>query len=247
MTTATRVRPSSPRDVANRLEAAPRLAASDWDRFAGYGVLGIGFGSGQILAMRRFTASSIGSAFSSVWRRDAAGRWSFYVDAEPDLTCGRYFGTAGAVMRAEIDVTWQGHTSFSVQVPAAGLAWAIHLVPTLGTRALGAVRRRLPPRIRRHPAVRRAVAAAASHVLQVDNLAMAGRAPSGHRFELDADRFWIVDASSAREHGAHLGPPTVLRAPVRLGDFTIPAWGIFTTGDALFEKKAQPDQQEVSR
>lgn len=235
MNTTAGTRDAAPRDAAGRLEAAPRLAPGSWERFAGYGVLGITFASGQILALRRFTASSIGPAFSSVWRRDAAGRWSFYVDAEPDLTCARYFGAAGDVIRADIVMSWHGPTSFSVQVPEAGLAWAVHLVPTLGARALGAVRRGLPPSLRRHPGVRRTVAAAARRMLRVDHLAVAGRTPSGHWFELDAHRFWIVDASSARDHGTHLGPPVVLRTPVRLGDFSIPAWGIFTIGDASFE------------
>lgn len=41
--------------------------------------------------LRRWTASSVGEGFSSVWHRDPAGRWTFY-ESVTDVVCGRYFG-----------------------------------------------------------------------------------------------------------------------------------------------------------
>lgn len=230
--------PPTPRDAATLVEGAPRLPPGDGDRFVGYGVLGVAFASGHVLAMRRMAASSIGPAFTSVWHRDGAGRWSFYVDAEPDQTCARYFGVSAEAVRDDgIRVAWHGPTSFSVRVPAPGIAWAVHLAPSLGARALGALRRRLPAPLRRRPAVQRTMAAATGRLLGLRDLAVAGVAPNGDRFRLDAHRFWSVDASTARCRGEHLGPPVVLREAVRLGDFRVPAWGVFTVGDAFFERE----------
>jgi hypothetical protein len=232
---------ATPRAAATAIEAAPRLPASEWDRFTGYGVLGVGFASGHTLALRRIPASSIGPAFTTVWHRDDVGRWTFYVDGQPELTCTRYFGPAGQVRREDvIALAWHGATSFTVRVPGPGIAWAVHLAPAPGARALGALRRQLPESIRRRAGVQRAMAAAASRLLRLDSLTVSGRAPSGHGFRLDTHEFWVVDATTARCGGQHLGPPITQRTRVGLGDFFIPAWGVFTTGDAFFE----PDSRE---
>jgi hypothetical protein len=186
--------------------------------------------------LRRIPASSVGPAFTTVWHRNEVGRWTFYVDGQPELTCARYFGPAGQVRREDvIALSWHGATSFTVRVPGPGIAWAVHLAPTLGARALGALRRQLPESIRRRAGVQRTMAAAASRLLRLDSLTVSGRAPSGHGFRLDTHEFWVVDATTARCGGQHLGPPITLRNQVRLGDFSIPAWGVFTTGDAFFE------------
>jgi hypothetical protein len=42
--------------------------------FTGYGVMSLPFASGHVLALRRFPASYIGPAYTSVWHRDPAGR-----------------------------------------------------------------------------------------------------------------------------------------------------------------------------
>jgi hypothetical protein len=233
-----------PRAAAERLEQAPRLPPGVGERFTGWGVLGIGFASGHLLALRRMTASSIGPAFTSVWHRDPRGRWTFYADVDPDLACARYFlgagadaghrGVAGTAVRDDILVRWHGPTSFSVRVPGPRLAWAVHLGPTPGIRALESLAAGLPAALRRRQSVRRLLALAAARVLRLGGLAVTGRTPAGGAFELVPRRFWLVDASSARLGGAHLGPPIVLRRQHELGDFRIPAWGVFTTGEAVF-------------
>lgn len=225
---------ATPRDAAARLESAPRLPGGDRERFSGYGVLGVGFASGHMLAMQRVVASSIGPAFTAVWHRDPSGHWTFYVDGQPELTWVRHFSPAGRVVRDDgIRIVWHGPTSFSVRVPLPGIAWAVHLMPTFGARALGALQRRLPAALRRG-GVHRGMAAAAGRLLGLGDLTLSGTAPSGRPFELDAHQFWVVDASTARCRSVHLGPPVRLHRAVRLGDFTIPVWGVYTTGDAFF-------------
>jgi hypothetical protein len=226
----------TPRSAADELEGAPRLPTGDGERYTGYGVLGVGFASGHVLAMRRMTASSVGPAFTTVWHREPSGRWTFYGDADPDQTCARYFGPAGRAVRDDgIRVTWRGPTSFSVVVPTAGIAWAVHLAPTFRGRAMAALRRGIPASVRRRPDVQRTMALAGARLLGVAHLASEGATPSGNRFRLDAHQFWLVDASTARCRGDHLGPLVSLSEAVRVGDFRIPAWGVFTTGDAFFE------------
>jgi hypothetical protein len=69
---------TAPGVQAAETERHVRLPAGAGERFTGYGVMGLPFASGQVLAMRRFPASSIGPAHTSVWHRDPAGRWDFW-------------------------------------------------------------------------------------------------------------------------------------------------------------------------
>ncbi|HYS82129.1 MAG TPA: hypothetical protein VEM76_15575, partial [Anaeromyxobacteraceae bacterium] len=107
----------SPRDLALGAEAAPRLPEGAGERFSGYGIMGLPFRSGHVLALRRFPASSIGPAYSSVWHRAPTGQWTFYQDVTPDLACPRYFGPALArTLQRPIDVKWMSPTRLSVRV-----------------------------------------------------------------------------------------------------------------------------------
>src|SRR3990172_1211308 len=97
-----------PRDCAERIERAPELPRGDGERFGGYGVMGAPFCSGHVLAMRRFTASSVGAGYTSVWHRDPGGAWTFYADVDPLEACTRYFvgggsGVDGRDARAQRD------------------------------------------------------------------------------------------------------------------------------------------------
>jgi hypothetical protein len=96
---------SDPRDLAAEIEACPRMPNGSEERFAGYGVMGLPFRSGHILALRRFPASSIGPGYRSVWHRDPNGRWTSFQDVAPVQACSRYFGPAVAeVAAATIDI-----------------------------------------------------------------------------------------------------------------------------------------------
>jgi hypothetical protein len=226
---------STPRDAVRRLEAAPVLPAGPGERFAGYGLTGVTFASGHVLALRRFSASSIGPAYGSVWHRNPEGRWTFYSDVESDLACGRYFGSAGSCgVREEIAITWTGEQSFSVCVPSLGLAWAVQLEQTRATRLLSTVVPRLPRALWGSAAIRRGLAAAAARSLKIGRLALDGLTPLRQRFSLQPQRVWIVGASVARIHGEHLGPPVLPHEQERLGDFWIPRWGLFMVGHARF-------------
>ncbi len=59
-------------------ERHPRLPQGSEERVAGYGVMGQTFASGHVLGLRRWTASSVGEQFASIWHREPDGRWHFY-------------------------------------------------------------------------------------------------------------------------------------------------------------------------
>jgi hypothetical protein len=85
---------TAPSVQAAEIERHARPPAGAGERFTGYGVMGLPFASGHVLAMRRFPASSIGPAYTSVWHRDPAGRWDFWQNQPGDQACSRYLGSA---------------------------------------------------------------------------------------------------------------------------------------------------------
>src|SRR5512141_1526370 len=81
-----------PREMAEDAERNGVLPEGDEERFAGWGVMGVTFHSGDVLAMRRFSRSSVGPGYSSVWHRDPNGAWTIWSDQPPEQSCARYFG-----------------------------------------------------------------------------------------------------------------------------------------------------------
>ena len=108
---------AEPKDLVEKLEGGAELPSEDQERFAGYGVMGVPFTSGDLLAMRRFPASSLGEGYTSVWHQDPQGRWTFYSDVPPQLACPRYFGSAvtEAVVR-EIEIAWTDPRAFTISI-----------------------------------------------------------------------------------------------------------------------------------
>jgi hypothetical protein len=60
----------------------------------GWGIFGLPFDSGHVLALRVFPENDFGP-YRTVWHRDPGGRWSIYVDGPRlDAACPRYYGAA---------------------------------------------------------------------------------------------------------------------------------------------------------
>jgi hypothetical protein len=136
-----------PRELVCELEASPRLPSGLEERFAGYGVMGLPFRSGHLLAMRRFPASSVGPGYRSVWHRDPRGRWTFFQDVAPDAACTRYFGAAvDEIVDATIDIDWSAGSEFSITVLGGGhrLDWRVTLTSSIATRLMNAIGSGLP-------------------------------------------------------------------------------------------------------
>ena len=77
----------APAQFARAVEDRPVLPSGDCERVSGYGVMGLPFASGHVLGLRRWTASSVGDQFTSVWHRNPAGRWTFYESIDCDVAC----------------------------------------------------------------------------------------------------------------------------------------------------------------
>src|SRR5689334_9913696 len=137
---------AEPREWADRLERHAELPPGDTERFVGYGVMSLPFASGDVLALRRFPACSLGVPFTSVWHRSPEGSWQFLSDAPPLQCCPRYFGDSGTrAAVAPIDLAWTSDRDLSVTIDGgATLAWTVTLAPTPATRLLNATGALLP-------------------------------------------------------------------------------------------------------
>lgn len=225
-----------PRDLVDRLERAPSLPEGESERFRGYGVMGMPFESGHVLALRRFAASSIGEGYTSVWHRDPQGKWIFYTTLPAHLGCPRFFGLslAGAV-ETDVEITWPGPFELSVSVPGADLSWVIKVEPTPSTRIMNSAARLLPERAWRNRTVLSMVARVAGPLLGVGHVGLHGLAPNGQHFIANPRQLWMVTRSSANSAGEDFGLPRPLDVQARLGDFWIPQRGILAIGESLFE------------
>ncbi len=225
-----------PRTLVERLEAAPALPAGAEERFNGYGVMGLPFTSGHVLALRRFPASSVGPGYTSVWHRAPTGEWVFYGSVPPQQACPRFFGAlASGAIETEIRIEWTAPSRLEVAVPALPLDWEVTVAPTLATRLMSAAGGLLPDGAWRSPTVLAAMGTLAGPLLGVGRVGLHGRAPNGQRFVATPRLLWAVLESRAIRAGEDLGPPGPVRPQARLGDFWIPQRGILAIGQAFFE------------
>lgn len=225
---------ATPRECALRSEGAP-LPRGAGERFVGYGVMSLPFQGGDILAFRRFGASSIGPEYSAIWHRDRAGQWTFYVSVQPSLACPRYFGAAiERTVVTEIEATWVGHDHLVVAAPLARVEWSMRIQSSLATRALSALASITPPSLWRHEPTMRVLGSAAGIALGAGPMRLSGAAPNGQRFRVQPRRLWRIDASAARVEGRELGPLGGRGA--ELGDFRLPDTGLFACGSGEFDR-----------
>ena len=224
----------SPASVAAEAEETG-LPSGSGERFAGFGVMGLPFASGHVLAMRRFPASSIGPGYSSVWYRDPDGRWALWQNQQDALSCPRYFSAGVSETRTVgIELSWPADSTFRVDVPDVGLTWTSHLRSTPVTRGLNAIGRVLPDRAWRARPLLAGMGLTAGEALRAGKVAMVGTAPNGQDFIANPLRMWVIDEASAQLGNADFGPVGPLREQVRLGDFWIPQRGVFTIGRVSF-------------
>lgn len=227
----------SPRVVAAAVEHHPALPSGADERFAGYGVLGVPFGSGHLLALRHFAASSFGPGYTSVWVRDPAGAWTMHSTTGPASSCPRYFGSAlRTASTCVISLRWRDDYSFSVEVrDGVELNWELTLAATPVTRLMSAVAGSVPEWLWRRRMVLQAMGAVAGPVLGAGHLCLTGKVPNGQVFGARPRKIWFIRDSKARLQGRDLGRVAALPGQDRLGDFWIPRRGIFMVGSAVFE------------
>ena len=225
-----------PAELAASLERSPTLPGGDTERMVGYGVMAAPFSSGDVLAMRRFPASSMGEPYTTVWHRTDRGAWTIYSDRDPAHTCPRYFGSAlEHAVKTPISIAWPAPDRMEIEVPSAELTWTVELEQNAVTHFLNGLGRGLSERMWRSPRVLGMMSRTASRLLHAGKLGLAGRAPNGQAFIANPMNVWLIRSSRAIVAGRDLGALAPLPEQTRLGDFWIPQRGLFAFGRAFFE------------
>lgn len=214
------------------LERWGEVPAGAGDRFGGYAVLGLTFAGGDVLALRRFPATSAGRPYTSVWHRSAEGKWTFYADVPKDEGCDRYWGPlVDRQVVAPIRLEWTTPHRLLVSVDGGRLlSWSLILRPSAATVLLNLLAARLPNTWWERTAVLRAMAVVARTLLGTGPMRLRGRTPSGHQFTSSPQALWVISSSSATLEGRDLGRPGPLDPQAALGEFAIPQRGLFALG-----------------
>lgn len=213
----------------------------------GWGVFGLPFDSGHVLALRVFPESDFGP-YRTVWHRTPGGEWSIYVDGPRlDTACPRYYGAACShTAHARIEVTWTGKTSFHLTMDTPSLDWTLTARSTPVLDVLNVVSPAMPlatwrPAVLVHARERLAAA------LGMGKVKMEGVMPSGHHGKLMPARMYFVDDSRAVLDGTDLGTPVRLKDNPMIGDIALPARGVLAIGQATWEITDQAEHDRTRR
>ena len=233
MTFDSRPNSRAPADVAAALERARYEHRGNVDD-VGYGVWGLSFASGDVLAFRRFPPTAHTPGYTCVWHRSPDGLWTFYADVGEGRGCHRHFGPCvDQLIVTPIRVEWTG--PFRVMVTIDGgrkLSWSVVLTSSLATTVTGACLRLVPRHAWGDDRAVRILAVLTAVPLRMARLPLAGRAPSGDHFLLRPLALWRISASRASVLGRDLGPLTETSEAAALGEFVIPRTGLFVVGGA---------------
>ena len=220
-----------PAYFAQQREEKPELPQGDGERVSGYGVMGLPFRSGHVLGLRRWTASSVGEAFTSIWHRNPEGRWTFYESAPCEVACSRYFGAAVERQRiGGIRLEWEATHRLRIRTADEGVDWTVEMGSTPITRMMSAVGSALPTTTWRWNPVLRAMGRVAGWALGVGTVQLTGVTSNGQHFDANPLRIWFVTDSRAVVEGQELGPIGALPEQARMADFYFPQRGIFAVG-----------------
>jgi hypothetical protein len=230
-----------PEQLAKRAEESPELPPGECERVSGYGVMGLPFASGHILGLRRWTASSVGESFTSIWHRDPGGCWTFYESLRCEVACTRYFGAAVQKVQVEpIEVGWEGPRRLRVFTADSGAVdWTIEVGPTLVTRMMSALGSSLPLGAWRSRPILSLMGFVAGRALGVGKVQLTGLTANGQHFDANPLRIWYVTASCATVQGEDLGPIGPLAEQAHMADFFFPQRGIFAMG-RVFVSQVKP-------
>ena len=227
----------------------PDMGEAPWpghEYVRGWGVFGLPFDSGHVLALRVFPQSSFGP-YRTVWHRDPGGRWSIHADAQHvEHACPRYYGPACEyVGAAGIDLEWTGPRALRITVDEPALDWTVTAARSPFLELLNPLSALMPLSSWRPPALVRARERLAQ-TLGMGRLQMSGLTPSGHSGLLMPQRMYLVNQSSAVLDGVDLGRPTLLRQNPTIGNVPLPARGVLAIGQAMWQI-SDPDEYDGAR
>jgi hypothetical protein len=237
----------SPATLTTAIE--PDMGEAPWpghEYVRGWGVFGLPFDSGHVLALRVFPQSSFGP-YRTLWHRDPHGRWSIYADARHvGHACPRYYGPAceyaGA---ARIDLEWTAPRTLRVTMDHPAVDWTVTAARSPLMGLLNPLSAAMPLSSWRPRALVRARERLAQ-ALGMGRLQMSGVMPSGHSGLLMPQRMYLVNESSAVLGGVDLGTPTRLRENPTIGDVPLPARAVLAIGQAMWPIR-DPDEFDSAR
>jgi hypothetical protein len=227
-------------ELASRLSRLPgRRGRPPWpnhEYVRGWGVFGLPFDSGHVLALRVFPENDF-SPYRTLWHRSPDGDWSIYVNGTHlETACPRYYGPAcKRTAFARIDIDWPGPASLRVTMDAPSLDWTLVASETPVLRVLNAVSPLMPSWTWGSGAPLRARELLAEHVLHLGDIRLSGTMPSGHAGILMPQQMYFIDESTAVLDGQHLGRPTTVRPNPLIGDVPLPARGVLAIGQAAWK------------
>jgi hypothetical protein len=227
----------NPKDLTTQLEKNPTIPSGNDERFSGYGIMGLTFDSGHVLALRRFVATSIGPAYTAIWHRNPQGVWTIYQNVPAQQGCPRYFGAAlSQVILQEIKITWSDANQLTITMSGdANLTWNVSLTATPVTRFMNLLSSYLPEFLWQNTPFLKLMGGMAGVMLQAGHLGLLGIVPNGQSFLANPKQIWMVSSSTATLNNENLGTPAPLSNQTKLGDFWIPQQGIFAIGISHFE------------
>jgi hypothetical protein len=220
-----------PAYFARQREEEPELPKGNCERVSGYGVMGLPFQSGHVLGLRRWTASSVGEGFTSIWHRSPEGRWTFHESAPSQVACTRYFGAdVERVLVGAIELEWETPHRLRIRTADGAVDWTVEIGSTPVTRIMSAVGAAIPTATWRWRPVLRGMGQVAGWALGVGTVRLTGLTSNGQHFDANPLRIWYVANSRAVVEGEELGPIGALPEQAHMADFYFPQRGIFAMG-----------------
>lgn len=216
---------------AQALEDRPVLPRGDCERVSGYGVMGLPFASGHVLGLRRWTASSVGDRFTSIWHRNPSGAWTFYESTSSEVACTRYFGAdVERVQEGPIDIEWEASNRLHVRTADGAVNWHITTGATTSTRMMSAIGSTVSLTAWRSGPVLKAMGVIAGRVLGVGKVQLTGTTSNRQHFDANPLRIWYVSESHAVVEGEDLGPIGPLDKQAHMAGFYFPQRGVLAVG-----------------
>jgi hypothetical protein len=221
----------TPGQWARAVEDVPVLPPGNCERVSGYGIMGLPFRTGHVLGLRRWTASSVGDRFTSIWHRDPQGRWTFYESVPCDVACSRYFGAEVEEARVcPIDLEWEGPNRLRIRTAGRAVDWTVEIGSTWATRMMSLIGPAIPLAAWRSRRVLSAMGVVAGLSLDVGTVQLTGLTSNGQHFDANPLHIWYVTGSRAVVEGEDLGSIGPLAEQAHMADFYFPQRGIFAVG-----------------
>jgi hypothetical protein len=228
-------RPDLATELTDLPEGRDRFAWPEHEYVRGWGIFGLPFDSGHVLALRVFPQNDF-APYRTVWHRTPDAAWSIFVDGPRlDTACPRYYGPACAlVTHARIDLQWLAPAALRITMDDPALSWSVVASTTPLLRLLNVVSPRLPLWTWQRPTLVRARELIAHRLLGVGATRMHGVMPSGHRGTLMPERMYFINDATATLDGIDLGTPALAATTPDIGGVTLPARGVLAVGQAAW-------------